>query len=124
MKKNDIYILGNEKCCYFAGIPSPTFAPLIAGITYENPRYHVRRFNASCYVFECVLDGAGYVELNGETVRLAAGDAYILPPCTYHEYYSDSGTPWRKVWFNVQGEMVGHLLNDYQLNGSCCVQGG
>lgn len=124
MSKNDIYICGNEKICYFAGMPSHAFTPLMAGITYENSRYHVRRHNSMCYVFECVLDGAGYVELNGETVRLAAGDAYILFPCTYHNYYADPGKPWRKVWFNVQGDLVGHLMTDYQLEGNCLVQGG
>ena len=44
---------------------SPEFAPLSAGISYRDPYYHIRRFNGDHYVFECVLQGTGYVEFNG-----------------------------------------------------------
>ena len=122
--KNDIYDITKEKFCPYAGAPSPAFIPLSAGITYEDPHYHVRRFNGDHYVFEYVLNGSGYVEINGKTVRLDAGDAYILCPCTYHNYYSDPRTPWRKVWFNGQGDLIAHLMNDYQLNDNCYIRGG
>ena len=37
---------------------------------------------AATMCFEYILSGAGYVELNAETVELTAGDGYILCPCT------------------------------------------
>lgn len=52
---------------------SPEFAPLSAGISYRDPYYHIRRFNGDHYVFECVLQGTGYVEFNGTLTRLTAG---------------------------------------------------
>ncbi len=56
------------------------------------------------------------MELNAETVELTAGDGYILCPCTRHHYYSVPRRPWRKVWFNVQGDLVAHLFKEeYQV---------
>lgn len=101
---------------------SPEFAPLSAGISYRDPYYHIRRFNGDHYVFECVLQGTGYVEFNGTLTRLTAGDAYILHPCTFHHYYSDHNDPWVKIWFNGQGNLISHLLSDYQLGFNCCVR--
>ena len=30
--------------------------------------------------------------------------------------------PWVKIWFNGQGNLVSHLLSDYQLGFNCCVR--
>ena len=59
---------------------------------------------------------------NGTLTRLTAGDAYILHPCTFHHYYSDHNDPWVKIWFNGQGNLISHLLSDYQLGFNCCVR--
>lgn len=69
-----------------------------------------------------LLQGTGYVEFNGTLTRLTAGDAYILHPCTFHHYYSDHNDPWVKIWFNGQGNLISHLLSDYQLGFNCCVR--
>ena len=120
--KRDLYEIHSEKICPYTGMASPEFAPLSAGISYRDPYYHIRRFNGDHYVFECVLQGTGYVEFNGTLTRLTAGDAYILHPCTFHHYYSDHNDPWVKIWFNGQGNLVSHLLSDYQLGFNCCVR--
>ena len=120
--KRDLYEIHSEKICPYTGMTSPEFAPLSAGISYRDPYYHIRRFNGDHYVFECVLQGTGYVEFNGTLTRLTAGDAYILHPCTFHHYYSDHNDPWVKIWFNGQGNLISHLLSDYQLGFNCCVR--
>lgn len=120
--KKDIYNIHRETISPYTGPSSQEFTPLSAGITYEDPGYQIRRFNGDHYVFECVLKGTGYVEFNGETIRLTAGDAYILHPCTFHHYYSDHNDPWVKVWFNGQGHLIEHLLTDYRLGFNCYVQ--
>lgn len=120
--KRDLYEIHSEKICPYTGMASPEFAPLSAGISYRDPYYHIRRFNGDHYVFECVLQGTGYVEFNGTLTRLTAGDAYILHPCTFHHYYSDHNDPWVKIWFNGQGNLISHLLSDYQLGFNCCVR--
>lgn len=119
--KRDIYNIHQERIFPFTGPCTLEFCPLSAGVTYEDPKYHIRRFNGDHYVFEYVLSGTGHVEFNGKSVTLTAGDAYILHPCTFHHYYSDHGDPWVKVWFNGQGSLIGHLLSDYQLGFNCYV---
>lgn len=120
--KRDIYAIHRETISPYAGPGSVEFNPLAGGITYQDPNYHIRRYNGDHYVFECVLSGTGYAEFNGTLVRLTAGDAYILHPCTFHHYYSNHNDPWVKVWFNCMGNLVGHLLGDYQLGFNCYVR--
>lgn len=66
---------------------------------------------------EYVLSGRGHIERNGSILTVNAGDAYILTAGTYHHYYSDKVDPWTKIWFNVSGSLVQHLLSDYGLDG-------
>lgn len=122
-QEKDIYQVDNEKVVPYLGTCSPEFLPWAAGITYRDPGYHIRRFNGSHYVFECVLSGKGQVDFNGEFVSLSAGDAYLLHPNTFHHYYSNHHDPWVKIWFNVQGSLVRHLLSDYRLNTNCYIRG-
>lgn len=120
--KRDIYSITKEKFCPYVGDSFPSFTPLAAGVTYEDPHYQIQRYNGDHYVFEYILSGSGYVEFDGKTIKLTAGDTYILYPCTFHHYYSDPNMPWRKVWFNGQGNLISHLLDDYQLSGNCYVR--
>lgn len=122
--KHNTYSISSEKFCPFLGAPSSAFIPQAAGLTYDDPHYHIQRFAGDHYVFEYVLKGTGYVDINGKIVQFNAGDAYILCPCTYHHYYSDPKKPWDKVWFNGQGDLIAHLMADYQLNGNCYIPGG
>lgn len=118
----DIYRTAREKFYLYLGLRTTEFSPVSSGITYADPNYHILRPNGDHYVFEYVISGCGYVCFNDQPVRLCAGSAYILHPCTYHHYYSDPYDPWTKIWFNVRGIMVQHLLTDYHLNTNCYVE--
>lgn len=104
-----------EEYAIYTGQASACFVPGLAGVTYPDPSYEIYRPRADCYVFEYVLSGTGHVRQDKESVTVTAGDAYILQPGRSHHYYADSKDPWTKVWFNVGGSLVGHLLSDYQL---------
>lgn len=108
--------LGSEKYAVYTGVGTPAFTPLVAGITYPDPHYSIYRSNADIYVFEYVLEGKGYIRQDKEQAKVHAGDAYILQPGRCHDYYSDSGTPWTKIWLNASGSLIHHLLSDYGLN--------
>lgn len=108
--------LGEEKYAFYAGTAVPAFVPIAAGITLPDPNYIIHRTNADIYVFEYILDGKGYVCQNQEKVKVQAGDAYILQPGRLHYYYPDKKEPWTKIWFNVRGSFVRHLLSDYGLS--------
>lgn len=105
-----------EECIIYTGQASPSFIPGLAGITYPDPSYEIYRPRADFYVFEYVLSGTGHVRQDKESVTVTAGDAYILQPGRTHHYYADRKDPWTKIWFNVGGSLVGHLLSDHQMD--------
>lgn len=112
-----------EKCAIYTGQKSSYFTPILAGITYPDLDYEIYRSKGDCYVFEYVLSGSGHVHQDRESVTVTAGDAYILHPGRCHHYYADGKDPWTKIWLNVNGSLVGHLLSDYQLDNVLKIQG-
>ena len=71
--------LGTEKYAVYTGAGTPSFIPLVAGITLPNPNYVIYRDHADIYVFEYVLAGKGYVRQGKEQAEARAGDAYVPP---------------------------------------------
>ena len=106
-----------EKYTVYTGPTAESFSPIMAGITYPDPAYEILVYRRPLCVFEYVLSGCGHIERNGSILTVNAGDAYILTAGTYHHYYSDKVDPWTKIWFNVSGSLVQHLLSDYGLDG-------
>lgn len=105
-----------EEFAIYTGETSPHFSPLLAGITWPNPSYEIKRIKGECYVFEYVLEGRGYVCQGDTLLTMEKGDAYVLHQGEYHHYFSDRKEPWTKIWFNVSGSLVRHLLSDYGLD--------
>ncbi len=88
----------------------------LAGITFPDPNYEIYRECSEFYVIEYIISGNGYVNVNDEQFYVSAGDVYLLPiGCKCH-YYSDSNTPYTKIWMNVNGELCKHLLQAYNLH--------
>src|SRR5262249_27175990 len=44
-----------------------------------------------------------------------AGDMYLLHKGTQHRYYSSKEDPWVKIWMNLKGSLLEHLLEVYPL---------
>ena len=84
-----------EEYAVYTGQVSASFAPGLAGITYPDPLYEIYRPRGDHYVFEYVISGTGHVRQDGESVTVAAGDAYILQPGRCHHYY---GSMWAGAW--------------------------
>ncbi|MFA6815741.1 MAG: AraC family transcriptional regulator [Lentisphaeria bacterium] len=94
------------------------FAVDLAGITNPDPHYRIKRNNKiPFYVIEYVLSGKGFLVYNGIKHEINAGDSYIIPPHTEHEYYSDSKDPWKKIWINCYGRLIDSLANVYDIIG-------
>ena len=88
----------------------------MAGISYCDGSYRIERRAAAVYVFEYILKGQGTVRLNDETFHPVQGDVYILPAGSHHLYYAEPIDPWEKIWFNVGGPLVDHLLQAYKIS--------
>lgn len=92
----------------------------MAGITHPDPAYFIRRtrnqrsFNY-LYVLEYVVSGKGYIECDGQTYTVQAGDFYFLnrgiEPC----YYADPEKPFEKLWVNIAGGFMNLMTASYQL---------
>lgn len=106
----------NEKIIIFTGSENPSFSPQVAGITYTNPNYSKTRKDSPIFVFEYVIEGEGTLYYNGKVYHPKKGDSYILHEHSEHYYYSNKTNPWTKIWFNVKGTLVKHLLKDYGLS--------
>ena len=104
------------------GMPQPNefFDLCLSGITNPNPQYLVSYFpiigTRYCYyVFEYVLSGAGYIEMNDEKIRVEAGDFYFYHKNAKLTYYPDPDDPYKKVWVNVRGTLVDSLVDSFGL---------
>ena len=92
------------------------FRMIAAGTSYCDGSYHISRCNSPMYVFEYIEKGRGYLRVNNYNFEVKAGDVYIVPYGSSHEYGSSADDPWTKYWFNISGCLVGELLSVYKLN--------
>jgi AraC-like DNA-binding protein len=96
----------------------------MAGQSWCDGTYRICRRQSPVAVFEYVINGTGTVIEDGRQYRPSAGDVYILHPQRCHEYYADAADPWVKIWFNIRGPLVEHLLHAYRLDGVNVLQAG
>lgn len=103
-----------------------TFAPVsgrhplvmeLCGVSYCNGSYVIRRACSSVWVLEYIVEGTGTVTLDGVPYTASAGDVYMLPAQHEHFYFSDSASPWTKLFFNAGGTLMQSLAEDYGLTG-------
>ena len=90
---------------------------LMAGITYPDPAYRIERTRSRnrYFVFEYIIEGSGWLIIEGEKMRVTAGDTYILTPGTEECYYADKNDPFKKIWVNIESSYLGALLEAHEL---------
>ena len=65
--------------------------------------------------FEFVLEGEGFLTVDGQDYTLRQGDLYTLPKGSDHLYYPHPKSPWRKMHVTLDGELVSIFLHAYGL---------
>jgi AraC-like DNA-binding protein len=85
----------------------------IAGISYKDPTYRIRRDAQPLTVFEYVTEGSGVLIVDGKKYAVNAGCFYIAPSWLPHEYYSNTRDPWVKYWVNLSGPLLESLRKVY-----------
>ena len=105
-----------EDLRYFPGWGEP-FILELAGMSWCDGSYRIRRTCSPVWVLEQVLEGTGTVEVNGVRHTASAGDVYLLLLGAAHYYYSDPRDPWVKIFMNVRGALPGALISTYGLTG-------
>ncbi len=99
-------------------VPESPHSPvcvLIAGISYCDGSYRIARTDCNHYVFEYIVKGRGYLRGEGREFAPQAGDVYIVPEGSTHEYGSSADDPWEKLWFNITGPLLRDLVRGYRL---------
>ena len=87
----------------------------MAGISYCDATYRIKRQDSTETVIEYIVEGRGYLNVDGENYAATAGDVYILRKKTNHTYWSDARYPWVKIFFNIRGSLAELILGEYQL---------
>lgn len=108
----------NEEFWYINTLPKSTFLNIeLMGITHADSSYHIsRRAQWDMYIFEYVTSGVGYIHCNDKKYTVRSGDAYIIRNFTEHEYYADKHQPYQKVWGNISGSLIDHLMLLFNLS--------
>ena len=97
------------------GLNNRLFGVELAGITYEDCNYEIIRQKNEIYTIEYVISGTGYIEKEEKKYIVHGGDTYILTPGTKVRYYSDAVNPWRKIWINATGELLGEAMKTFSV---------
>jgi AraC family transcriptional regulator, arabinose operon regulatory protein len=89
----------------------------LAGITYADPTYEIKRENSWINVLEYVTEGSGTVHVDGNDYTVRRGDVYLLPIGSSHRYCASKDEPFTKIWMNVSGDLCTQLIQIYKLRG-------
>ena len=103
--REDVYAFHVEK--------DAPFAVSMCGRSFCDGSYHIYRKKSPVYVIEYVISGCGSVEEDSRSATASEGDVYLLRAGRRHDYRSDAGDPWVKLWFNFQGDAVERLCECY-----------
>ena len=87
----------------------------MAGISYCDGTYRMKRQDSAETVLEYIVEGRGYLNIDGENYAATKGDVYILRKKTTHTYWSDAKSPWVKIFFNIRGSLAEKILEEYKL---------
>lgn len=101
--------------CFPKPVDMPPFWIEMAGFSECDEQYHISREDSKVCVCEYIIKGSGTLHIGGKTYHPKAGDIYILPEFTKHDYYTDPEDPWKKIFFNVRGTAVSSMLNAFEL---------
>lgn len=86
------------------------------GITYPDKDYYVQRKSSDYFIIEYIVSGKGSLTVNGKSFAVRAGDVYILPPQTAHDYRPDAAEPYEKIWCNFYSAIFEKAVIDYNLS--------
>ena len=89
----------------------------LAGITFPDSSYRITRSKAKVSVLEYVLDGTGYIDIDGKPVAVSKDQIYFLPSKIPHHYFADENTPFEKIFINISDTFLANqILTAYGLN--------
>lgn len=55
------------------------------------------------YIFHYILSGSGTLTLNGQNIKVKAGQGFLITPGAMAYYVADKDTPWHYMWIHLDG---------------------
>lgn len=103
--------------------PQKTFELLVASeSTSYNPSVQHHAHQRELYLFEFVLKGNGFVEVDSQAYDSVSDSYFMIPPNTENKYWSAPGLIQEKIFFICRGSLVKSLLEIYGLESSYLVK--
>lgn len=75
----------------------------------------------NCYVIHYVIRGEGFLEINGKTYFIKAGESFLIRPFTTVFYYPNPQNPWEYTWIDFIGLQVSDFLGQLNVTPHCPV---
>ncbi len=106
----------NEKIIYVGKNDSfSRLSCVMAGTTYKNPNYRIRRNECDVYVFEYVISGKGSIEISGKRYDVHGGMFYCIAKGCEEFHYASPDEPYEKMWINLDGELMKKMFDFFNL---------
>jgi AraC-like DNA-binding protein len=88
--------------------------PESIGWYWDEPEHDVDRKVGTLNNFSIhfVLYGSGYVEVDGKSILLKRGDAFLYFPMQEQRYYSSKQDPWNIRWVHFYGSVLHQFLTE------------
>jgi AraC family transcriptional regulator, arabinose operon regulatory protein len=100
----------------------PFFYAIYAGISRCDGSYRIQRNNAQLYAVEYIIEGEGFLEIDGKKLTPKKGDTFITHLGSNHQYGSSEKNPWEKIWIGFKGRMPDALFAEYGLEHTYLVE--
>lgn len=95
----------------------------LAGITFEDPTYHITRSQSEVSVIEYIVDGLGSIQYKGILQQVHKDQIYFLDQGERHDYWADINAPFTKIFMNISGIYCKRLRDAYGLAGKTIFSG-
>lgn len=75
------------------------------------PQKNVVPKSKDVFTIHYIISGEGYIRYNDNTIKLKAGDVFIIYPHMMVEYYPSDKKPWCYYWIVFNGLLAENMLN-------------
>lgn len=103
----------------FPDANSPDFPFRLITATYgiaDSRTPVIERGNYEDCTVEFVYKGSGFLEINNYSYTPQENSIYILHKNSNHKYWPDKKSPWEKIFFVINGNLMEYLFKIYKLD--------
>ncbi len=93
--------------------PDLPFRVNYVGESLCDETFLIERERYDTYSLEYILEGEGFLEINGQSLVPKAGDIFLLDKHSKHKYYCTKANPWHKIFISFDGYMADEFVKTY-----------